>query len=109
MTQDAYEFQAIANGMWKFADSVPVDRLVAVARGWAMGVNGDRYTDLHVRQCSKDQNAIGFKYALRPDGTDGDWKRQNQKFFHRMKEQLENMFGDEFVGWDVTSSACIII
>lgn len=109
MTADAYVAQPIVSGMWKFADTVPVERLVAIARGWSMGLYGDRYTDIHIRQCSKNQHGIGFKYKLDADISEADWKRQHQKFFHRMKDQLEQMFGKEFVGWDVTSSTHIIV
>lgn len=106
--QDAYAAQPIISGMWKFKDSIPVERLVAVARGWAMGENGDKYTDIHIRGCSKDQNGIGFKFTLPADTSDEEWKRQYKKFFHAMTDQLKRMFGNDFVGWDVSSSTWVI-
>jgi len=109
MFKDPYTAQPIVSGMWKFADTVPLERLIALGRGWGMGANGDHYLDIHIRQCSKNQHGIGFKYRLDLDGSEGDWKRQHQRFFHRMKEQLENDFGKDFVGWDVTSSTHIIL
>ena len=94
--------------MWKFADSIPDDILVEIATGWIMDENGDKYTDLHVRGCSKDQRGIGFKYALPADISDEELKREYKKFFHKMTDQLKRMFGNDFVGWDVSSSIRII-
>ncbi len=110
MTEDAYLAQPIVSGMWKFSDSIPIERLVAVARGWSMGADGDQYTDIHVRKCSKDQHGIGFKYKLNlaGAGVPGYWERAHKNFFHKMTDQLKRMFGNDFVGWDVSSSTWVI-
>lgn len=109
MAEDAYVAQPIVSGMWKFADSVPIERLIALGRAWSMGAHGDHYSDIHIRQCSKSQHGIGFKYKLDLDGSEEDWERKYLRFFHRMKDQLEQTFGKDFVGWDVTSSTHIIV
>lgn len=106
--QDAYVAQPIVSGMWKFSDSVPLYRLQATARAWSIGVNGENYTDIHIRTCSKDQQGIGFKYTLPSDMSDDEWEREYKKFFHKMTDQLKRMFGNDFVGWDVSSSTRII-
>jgi len=102
---DTYAAQPIVSGIWKFAPSVTPERLVAVARGWSIGENGDRYIDLHVRKCSKLSYGIGFKYVL---DSEEPPKRAHAKFFHKMTGQLKRMFGDEFVVWDVSSPTWVI-
>lgn len=105
MNEQPHAAQPIISGMWKFSHNIPVYRLVAVARGWSLGENGDRYTDIHIRKCSANQYGIGFKYALDPEKST---ERQHGKFFHRMKDQLERMFGSDFIGWDVSSPTWVI-
>lgn len=93
----------VASGMWKFKDTTSIVELYELAEEWKAGPDGDKYLDLHVRRCSKNQWGIGFQYA-RKDDTE---KSQNA-FFHKMTDQLKRRFGNDFVGWDVSSFTFII-
>ncbi|HVZ75722.1 MAG TPA: hypothetical protein VG934_00395 [Candidatus Paceibacterota bacterium] len=107
--QDTWVAQPIISGMWKFSDSVPLYQLQATARAWSMGVNGENYTDIHIRQCSKDQHGIGFKYVIPGAGSDPRFvEREYKKFFHKMTDQLKRSFGNDFVGWDVSPCTWVI-
>ncbi len=108
LTQVAYVDQPIASGMWKFSDHVPLYRLKAMARAWSIGANSERYIDVHIRKCSTNQYGIGFKYILPEPTSGGGWQREYKKFFHKITDQLKREYGNDFVGWDVSSSTCIV-
>lgn len=111
MTQVTYTARPIISGMWKFKDSVQLERLAAVARSWSKGKDGANYSDIHIRKCSKDQYGIGFKYSvahLMTTNEGWEWEHEYKRFFHKMTDQLKRMFGNDFVGWDVSSSTWII-
>ena len=84
---------SIVSGMWKFRDRVSSETLAELARSWMRNAP-NRYIDLHIRQCSKDQVGIGFKLAFESDGL-------FDQFFESMTDQLRRQFGNNFVGWDI--------
>lgn len=91
----------IVSGMWKLDESVPYVSLIDLAREWSAGKDGNKYYDLHVRKCSKNQCGIGFKYVL-------DKESEYRKFFFRTRQQLEASFGTKLVGWDIAQRTFIV-
>lgn len=96
---DFFERRDVVSGMWKFSDTIGVEALIALAIELKTS-EPERYLDLHVRKCSKDQLGISFQYIFEGD----DYK----KFFHRITDQLKRLFGNGYVGWDVASPTWMI-
>ena len=67
----------------------------------------ERYIDLHVRKCSKNQFCIGFKYVLRNGDSDQNPVKY-AKFFYGITDTLKREYGNDFVGWDVASETRLI-
>ena len=88
----------IVTGMWKFGPEVSPMSIGMFATEW-MQKEGEKLLHLYCRQCSKDQNAIGFMYQF--DESD------HKPFYHRMTDQLKRRFGNGFVGWDISSPTWI--
>jgi len=101
-------WEPVITGMWKFSGAVPVDQLAIIANHWLNGRDGHQYVDIHIRQCSKDQHGIGFKYVLPPTLSGEKREREYKKFFHGMRDKLRRQFGKNFVGWDVSSNTLVI-
>ncbi len=100
----------IVTGMWKFARCKPggtrgiseVETIVNFALECRREpFFGEGYLHLYVRETSKNQLAIGFQYDLHGRLT-------QEKFFHRVTDKIKRRFGNDFVGWDLSSSTWII-
>ena len=92
------ENKALMSGVWKFSEAISAEELCRLAEEWKAGPDGEKYLDLHVRKCSKDRWGIGFKF-LRTD----DSKKTHDAFFYKMTDKLKRCYGNDFVGWDVSS------
>lgn len=92
----------VVSGMWKFHENITPEELIGLAEEWKNGSDGDRYLDLHIRKCSKDQFGIGFMYCFEPN------PRGHHPFFYKITDKLKRRFGNDFVGWDVSSPTWII-
>jgi len=86
-------------GMWKFRNALPPGVLINIAKQWEEENN--RYLDLHVRKCSKNQIGIGFKYELRKDQT-------YEEFVEMITDFLKRNHGNNFVGWDISRMTWVI-
>ena len=95
--------QHVIMGLWKFHERVTLDTLIELAQQWSK--DEERYTELYVRQTSKDQFGIGFTYTV-PE--DQDLEGANKKFFHKTTDILKRKFGNDFVGWDFASPVWVI-
>ena len=96
----------VVSGIWKFADHVLPETLVMVAREF-LATDGERYTSIHVRKCSKNQYGISFMYNLGDEATQSAGENYSQ-FFNRMTDQLKRLFGNGLVGWDVADQVWIV-
>ena len=90
--------QDVITGMWKFEQSVSLDQLKALALEWKMA-EPEKFLHLYIRQCSRDQNAIGFQYRT---------NESEKRFHYRMADKLYKLFGMQFVGWDCSADTWII-
>lgn len=86
-------------GLWKFHERVEHKDLIEVSDEWA---KEDNYKLLYIRSVSKDQNGIGFAYKA-----DGSKKAYNE-YFDKTSDYLKRKFGNDLVGWDISSSATTI-
>lgn len=86
-------------GLWKFRNTVGRKDLLEVARKWA---EDDKYLQVYIRQTSKDQDGIGFVYAY--DGA----KSSYEEYFEKASDALKREFGNDLVGWDISSDAELI-
>lgn len=86
-------------GLWKFIDHVGEKDLIEVANEWAEDQN---YKLLYIRKTSKDQLGIGFAYV-----SDGSKEAYND-YFDRTSDGLKRKFGNDLVGWDISSRATVI-
>jgi len=90
-------------GLWKFSSKVPVEQLEEVAKKWA--AEDPKYLQLYVRKCSKDQYGIGFMYDYtHQESSEG----QNKEYMDPLMDSLKRQFGNDLVGWDVSSPTWII-
>lgn len=87
----------VVSGMWKFRDTVSEVELTLLAGSWKEA-EPDKYLDLHIRKCSKDQIGIGFQYVC------GYNDQEHRKFFERMTDELKRRFGNNFAGWDISQT-----
>lgn len=92
-------------GIWKFHERVPLDQLTAVAEKWA---EDDCYQQLYIRKVSKDQYGIGFTYQAAGTVTDEVAQRVHDDYRERTSDQLRRSFGNDLVGWDISSPAWIV-
>jgi hypothetical protein len=92
-----------AMGLWKFSDTISEEQLKQVAEKWAQ--EDPRYLQLYVRKCSKDQYGIGFTYELE---NEIPVQGQHKEYFDRTSDALKRSFGNELVGWDISSPVEII-
>ena len=90
-------------GMWKFSDRVPQDTLEEVAKKWA--AEDPKYLQLYIRKCSKDQYGIGFTYDNSDKEPEGG---QNKEYMDPVMDALKRQFGNDLVGWDISSPTWII-
>jgi len=91
-----------ATGLWKFSDKVSTKELNDFAQQW---VADENYLQLYIRKVSKDQMGIGFTYRL-PESEDD--KAIYDEFFNDTTDKLKRAFGNDLVGWDVSSTTWII-
>lgn len=93
-------------GIWKFADKISPETLAETAENWA--AEDPRYEHLYIRKVSKDQHGIGFEYRAY-DGNDSENQKQAySEYFDRMTDKLKREFGNDLVGWDISSSSIIV-
>lgn len=90
-------------GMWKFGDRISTEQLEEVAQKWA--AEDPNYLQLYIRKCSKDQNAIGFTYKLKEEVPGPG---QHDEYHHQTTDFLKRKFGNDLVGWDLSSPVWII-
>ena len=88
-------------GIWKFREGVSREELVEVAKGWKE-LSPERYVDLHVRGCGKNQFGIGFKYRH-----PGDFHMR--QYVAHMSDQLRRHFGNKLLGWDISTPITLIV
>lgn len=89
---------SMVSGVWKFVN-VNLETLLDLIEEWNEAER-DKYIDLHVRKCSKGQIAVGFKYLFEGD--------DHKKFFHKVTDQLKRRFGNDFIGYDISSPTWLI-
>ncbi len=89
-------------GLWKFSDRVPVTQLIEIIKKWA---EDSKYIHLYIRQCSKDQHGIGFTYDL---GVQESKAGQNKEYMEPVSDSLKRQFGNDLVGWDISSPVWIV-
>lgn len=86
-------------GLWKFEDKVGFNTLAELADEWA---KDEKYIHLYLRGASKTQIAIGFTYDA------GGTKEGQDKYFDETSDHLKRKFGNDLVGWDMSSSNRLI-
>jgi len=92
---EIYERKDVVSGIWKFRETVSIKTLGEVVSNWIKH-DGIGYIDIHIRKCSRNQYGIVFQYLLTNDSY--------ESFFERTTDRLKLRFGNDFVGWDVTTS-----
>lgn len=93
------EKRSLIMGLWKFHERVGNKDLLEVANEWSKDSN---YVQLYIRQVGKDQLGIGFTYIS--DGT----KEGSERFFLEVSDQLKRKFGNDYVGWDISTTDQLI-
>ena len=91
--------KSLIMGLWKFHERVGEEDLIEVTNEWA---KDEKYIQLYIRKVSKDQNGIGFAYE--GDGT----KEAQDDYFNKTSDQLKRKFGNDLVGWDISSTPTLI-
>ena len=94
--------EKIIMGLWKFHEKIPQKDLFETATELA---KDDRYISLYIRQVSKDQYAIGFSYNVKDKE---DQKKAFDDYKYETSDKLRRKFGNDLVGWDLSSSAIVI-
>ena len=93
-------------GIWKFSDKIAPETLAEIAEKW---VHEDpRYERLYVRKVSKDQHGIGFEYRAYEDSDSEKCKQTYDDYLQGMTDKLKREFGNDLVGWDLSSSAIVV-
>ena len=82
-------------GYWKFSNKVTVDELEKYAQELAQD---ERYLSLHIRLAAKDQYALGFEY--KPETYS---EVESTAFNNDCTDKLKRRFGNDIVGWDISS------
>jgi len=89
--------------MWKFDSKISVEDLGEIAKQWSK--EDENYIQLYIREVSKDQMGIGFTYRL---AEDRDAKEAYRAYFNKTTDFLKRKFGNDLVGWDISSSVWVI-
>ena len=89
-------------GLWKFSDKISLEELIEVAKEAA---KNPKYLQIYIRRCSRDQYGIGFAY----DNSDKiPGPGQNKEYMDPVMDSLKRQFGNDLVGWDISSPVWII-
>ncbi len=94
--------QQIITGLWKFHERVSEEQLISVAKSL---IQDPSYMQVYIRKASKDQNGIGFMYDC---SHSENYKKDYDIFFDENSDKLKREFGNDLVGWDISSSTIII-
>ena len=82
-------------GIWKFDERVG-ELVVCDLAVELKNAQPSQYEQVLVRRCSKNQLGVCYTYRL------GDGESYS-KFFYRETDKLKRRFGNDFVGYDITS------
>lgn len=94
----------LTNGMWKFSDRVGMQTLIGFAEFMRDNtIDGFRYQDIAIRQCSRNQIAIWFTYIR-----EIETRESHDSYFKQMTDRFKKRFGNDFVGWDISSSMTVV-
>ena len=91
----------LSSGIFKFSDKVKVHQLTGFLKdNW---VTNPRFTRLYIRGCDGDRKfGIGFEFT-----------HEGQEDYLAVLDgaigRLKRIFGDNFVGWDVSASTYIVL
>ena len=104
------EITGIAIGLWRFRSSVDPQELCAVAKEWVTDKNGETYmSGIDIRRSSRDEWVMQFGVDLSSESETNSEKQQKfEKFIYKTSDQLRRRFGNDLLGWDITSSAFYI-
>jgi len=91
-------------GIWKFVKGISQEELVALAKEAANGPDGERYLLLLVRGTSGD-GQYGVEFIYRLDQESGETHR---KYMHRISDALKRRFGNDLLGWDISSDTTFV-
>ncbi|GEM_PF-1473239 len=109
-------------GIWKFSDKkVSLKKLLDLAEEWEkdsdiLRKHGE-YLEIYVRKVSKDQHGIGFVLAPftvddpldnSPQEKEKLGRRRYNDYFEEMTDTLKKLFGNGFVGWDISYPTYIV-
>jgi uncharacterized RmlC-like cupin family protein len=104
------EITGIAIGLWRFRSSLDPQELCAVAKEWLAGKNGETHmSGIDIRRSSRDEWVMQFAVDLSNGSETTQEKEQKfEKFIYKTSDQLRRRFGNDLLGWDITSSAFYI-
>src|SRR5512135_813342 len=91
--------KSLVLGLWKFNRNVSNKELLGLAEEWA---KDDKYIHLYIRGASKDQDGVGFAYDA------GGTQEGHDEYFERTSDYLKRKFGNDLVGWDMSSTNQLI-
>jgi hypothetical protein len=85
-------------GLWKFNDTVPLEKLIILAEHWTKTNSG--YFQIFIRQVGSSENGIAFIYQPKILPAIKDYQKQTS-------QELKEKFGNNLTGWDVAISLWI--
>lgn len=92
----------IVAGTFKFRDAPNIkNQVISFGCNWLTS-DEENIVHLYVREADKKQVALGFTYRLPQGQTD------HQPFFEKITDRLKRHFGNDYVGWDVSSPVAIL-
>lgn len=92
MPEDVTLCGDVVSGVWKFPRPITLKQVIALAREWRDGPEGQNYLRIKVRACSRGEWGIDFEYRFS--------EKNHKSYFYRIRAQFENLF-DERITWDM--------
>ncbi len=92
----------LAAGVWKFSDSISPQELLELGNR-LLTQYPDRILRLQVRGCGDGQYGLDGVFKLKREG-----EKSFKKFLHQARARLKEEFGNDLVGWDISSPVYVL-
>jgi len=95
----------IINGTWKFKPKITLGQLAQFAEELT---KDELYEKLYIRQTAKNPTAYGISFIYRSNHSDKEWKEVFDEYIHTTSDKIRRQFGNDLIGWDLSSCMFII-
>ena len=110
MPDNRLHYRPVASGMVKFRDCISAEALCVFFQERQVSFHGVTFEEMLIRKCAKDQNAVWFicRYDDGKPQPEQERKDHFNRFYEELTDVLKRQFGNDFVGWDISSNIKVV-